>query len=53
LSDLAYEMYVYTLLHLYVIGVYTQLRRLNSFTWVSEDLSENASFRKLSETLSN
>jgi len=50
---LAYKTYMYMLLHLYANCVYTRLRRLNLFTLILENLSENASFYELRRTLSN
>ena len=50
--ELAYETYMYTLLHSYVTCVYTWLRHLNLFTWILVKWSENASLCKYRRSLS-
>jgi len=51
--ELAYETYIYILVHSYVNCVYTRLKRSNLFTLILEHLLENVSFHKLRRTLAN
>jgi len=44
LLELAYETYMYTLLHSYVTCVYTRLKHLNLFILISEKIIRNCQF---------